>query len=264
VTAVTSHQQSTGILEARIHRPATVDEAVRTLHEHPHAQYVAGATWLMRSPLRHESVAGDLILLSGIAGLRDIEPGDPVTFGSMVTLERAARAVTGMADLTALHEACRAAATPALRRMITLGGSVSATAFHASDIVPALLCLDAEVVADRGLVTRIRLPRSSRVSCHERLTWRSGGEYSIATVSISMDRTTQDCRVAVGSVESAPRRWASVERELSGRDFTPREAADVVRDHLSELSPVPAPGIPAAYRLDVLPTVMERAVGRLP
>lgn len=263
MTAVTHHQRGTGILRARIHRPGTVDEAVRTLQDHPHAQLVAGATWIMRAPLRHEPVPEDLVLLCGVAGLDGIDSGDPVTLGSMVTLEQAARAVAGMADLSALHEACRAAATPALRRMITVGGSVAATAFHASDIVPALLCVDAEVVADRGLVTGIRLPRTSRTSCHERLTWRSGGEYSIATVSISLDRATQDLRVALGSVESAPRRWASVERELSGRDFTPQDAASVVRDHLADLDPVSAPGIPAAYRLDVLPTVMQRAVGRL-
>lgn len=263
MTAVTSHQQGAGILRARIHRPASVDEAVRTLQEHPHAQFVAGATWIMRSPLRREPVADDLILLSGVPGLDSIEAGDPLCLGSMVTLERTARAVAGMSDLTALREACRVAATPALRRMITLGGSVSAKDFHASDIVPALLCLEAEIISDQRLVTQIRLNRSSRVSCHERLTWRSGGEYSIATVSLSVDHEAQDVRVAIGSVEATPRRWASVERDLSGRALTPQEAAAVVRDRLSELFPVSAPGIPAAYRLDVLPTVMERAVGRL-
>ena len=264
MTAVTDHQRGVGILQARIHRPATVDEAVRTLQEHPQARLVAGATWIMRSPLRHEPVPADLVLLCDVAGLDDIVAGDPLALGSMVTLERTARAISGMDDLAVLYEACRAAATPALRRMITLGGSVSATDFHASDIVPALLCVDAEIVTDRGLVTGIRLPRSSRVSCHERLTWRSGGEYSIATVSLSVDRTTHDVRMALGSVEASPRRWTSVERELSGHSFTPQEAAGVVRDHLAELSPVSAPGIPASYRLDVLPTVMERAVGRLP
>ncbi len=264
MTAVSAHRRSTGILQARIHRPTTVGEVVGTLQEHPRAQLVAGATWIMRSPLRSEALADDLVLLSGVEGLDAVAPGDPLTLGSMVALEQAARAIVHMTDLNALREACRAAATPALRRMITLGGSVSATDFHASDIVPALLCLDAEIVSDRGLVTGIRLPRSSRVSCHERLTWRSGGEYSIATVSMSVDREVNDVHVAIGSVETRPRRWTSVERELSGRAFTPQEAAAVVRDHLAELSPVSAPGIPAAYRLDVLPTVMERAAGRLP
>lgn len=263
MTPVTELHRGTGILQARIHRPSTVDEVVRTLHEHPSARLVAGATWIMRSHLRNEPVADDLVLLSDVEGLDEVEPGDPLTLGSMVTLEHAARAVVGMTDLTALREACRAAATPALRRMITLGGSVSATDFHASDVMPALMCLDAEIVSDRGLVTFIRLPRSPRVSCHERLTWRSGGEYSIATVSLSVDRKAQDVRVAIGSVEMRPRRWTSVERELSGRVFTPQEAAAVVRDRLAELTPVSAPGIPATYRLDVLPTVMERAAGRL-
>lgn len=77
MTPVTERHRGTRILPARIHRPSTVDEVVRTLHEHPSAQLVAGATWILRSHLRNEPVADDLVLLSGDEGLDEVEPGDP-------------------------------------------------------------------------------------------------------------------------------------------------------------------------------------------
>ncbi len=247
----------------RVLRPTSVAEVFDLLERYPGAQLVAGATWLMRAPMRAESLEGDFILLAGVAGLDTCTVGDGAEFGAMVTLHRVAVATAGVSSLRALHEAASKAATPALRRMITLGGSIAATSFHASDLVPALLCLEAEIVTDRGLIIRARIPAADSVSCHERLTWRSGNEYSVATVSMSRVTSTGEIRVALGSVESAPRRWTEVEQELAQGPLTPKRAEEVARAHLEGLRPVAAPGIPAEYRLSVVPTVLARAAGRL-
>ena len=252
-----------GPRQSRVHTPRTLREVNELQRAMPHAALIGGATWIMRAPLRGTPIPADVIALSGVAGLDEIKISDPITFGSMVTLESAARILKGLSDLAALREACVHAATPPLRRMITLGGSVAATDFHASDIVPALLCLEAEIISEDGVITEIRLPRSQWVSCHERLTWRSGGEYSVASISLSYDPTTGRVRVALGSIESTPRRWTSVEQAMMAESLTPHTAARVVHAHLAELEPVTSPGIPGSYRLEVLPTVMDRAVRRL-
>lgn len=248
----------------RVHRPASIAEVFQMLQELPMAQVVAGATWVMRGPMRGEAIPDDLILLSGVPGLDDCTVTDSgAEFGAMATLHRIGKATAGRRGLEVLHEATRKAATPALRRMITLGGSLAATAFHASDVVPALMCLEADIVQDRGLILAVRIPASEGMSCHERLTWRSGNEYSVATVSVCRLPSTGEVRIAIGSVESAPRRWVEVEQELAEGPFTPERAEVIAQAHLAGLRPVSAPGIPADYRASVLPTVLSRAVARL-
>ena len=247
----------------RVHRPASVAEVLDLMEQYPEAQLVAGATWIMRAPMRAQSLDGSVILLAGVAGLDECAVGDGAEFGAMVTLKRIAVATAGISSLQALHEAVSRAATPGLRRMITIGGSIAATEFHASDVLPALLCLDAEILRDRGLILGVRIPATDRVSCHERLTWRSGNEYSVATVSMSLLPTSGEIRVALGSVEQTPRRWTEVEQELTQGPLTPQRAEEVAKAHLNVLRPIAAPGIPADYRLSVIPTVLARAVGRL-
>lgn len=252
-----------GPRQARVHVPETVDEVLRLRRDMPEASLVAGATWIMRAPVRGVPIPDDVILLSKVASLHDVSLADPLVLGSMTTLDRVARALSGMPDVAALVEASLHAATPALRRMITVGGSVGATDFSASDIVPALLSVDAQIIREEGVITQVHIPRSERISCHERLTWRSGGEYSVASVSLSVDPASGDVRVALGSIEAVPRRWSAVERELSAGVITPDNAARIAQRHVSELTPVTAPGIPGEYRVEVLPAVLARAVGRL-
>ena len=48
----------------RVHRPASIAEVFQMLQELPMAQVVAGATWVMRGPMRGEAIPDDLILLS--------------------------------------------------------------------------------------------------------------------------------------------------------------------------------------------------------
>lgn len=181
----------------------------------------------------------------------------------MTTLAQISRITHGLADLGALHDAASRAATPALRNMITLGGSIGAQAFTASDIVTALLCLEAVITRSNDVITGASIPRSTRVSAHERFTWRSGGEYSVASVSASLDPSSGDIRIALGSVESRPRRWGAVEEALRGTDLSPEAVVSTARNHISELDAISAPGIPASYRLTVLPEVLSRVVRRL-
>jgi carbon-monoxide dehydrogenase medium subunit len=250
-----------GVFGVEVHRPRTVDEALHLRSQLPDAPYVAGGTWVLRAAQRGEDLPAHAILLNGVAGLDHASIDGTCELGALVTFARIASVTRGQADLQALTEASSLAATPALRRMITLGGSLAADAFWASDIVPALLCLDAEIVWQGDLITGVRIARTGNVSCHERLTWRSGGEYSVATVS--MTRAGDELRIAIGSVEAHPRRWTDLEEAAAGGPLTPAHLRDLARSLVVRLDAVSAPGIPADYRRTVLPEVVARAMARI-
>jgi carbon-monoxide dehydrogenase medium subunit len=236
-----------GVFGVEVHRPSTVDEALHLRGQHPDAPYVAGGTWVMRAPQRGEALPAHAILLSGVAGLDHASIDGTCELGALVTLARIAAVTRGAGDLQALTEASSLAATPALRRMITLGGSLAADAFWASDIVPALLCLDAEIVRQGDLITGVRISRTGNVSCHERLTWRRGDVL----------------RIAIGSVEARPRRWTELEDAAGSGPMTPERLRDLARSLVDDLDAVSAPGIPADYRRTVLPEVVARATARI-
>ncbi len=250
-----------GVFGVEVHRPRTVDEALHLRGQHPDAPYVAGGTWVMRAPQRGEALPAHAILLNGVAGLDHASIDGTCELGALVTLAHIAAVTRGAGDLQALTEASSLAATPALRRMITLGGSLAADAFWASDIVPALLCLDAEIVRQGDLITGVRISRTGKASCHERLTWRSGGEYSVASVSIA--RAGDSLRIAIGSVEACPRRWTELEDAAGSGPMTPERLRDLARSLVDDLDAVSAPGIPADYRRTVLPEVVARATARI-
>lgn len=252
-----------GLLGVNVHRPKSLAEARSLLSQNEDAVLVSGGTWVMRSPMRGEIPNGDYVLLTDIAELKEVHRGDPLVIGAMTSLFETGRLVADVPGARALLQAVTVAATPALRRQITIGGSCAARDFAASDVVPALMCLDADIVDEGGIVTSIRLPITERRSWHERLTWRSGGEYSVATISISANADGTDFRVVLGSVERAPRRWAEVEQALDGCDPATVDAVAIGRQHAGGLDPVEAPGIPADYRREVVPVVLQRAVRSL-
>jgi aerobic carbon-monoxide dehydrogenase medium subunit len=263
VTKTVSLTGGRSLLDCAVHRPTSLGELRALREEFPDAELLAGGTWVMRASVRGESVPEHVLALAGIAELRHIELGQDLHIGAMTTLAQIARITHGLADLGALHDAASEAATPALRNMITLGGSIGAEEFTASDIVTALLCLDAVIERTDGVIISASIPRSTRISAHERFTWRSGGEYSVASVSASLDPSSGDIRIALGSVESRPRRWVTVEEALRGTDLSPEAVVSTARNHVSELDSISAPGIPASYRLTVLPEVLSRVVRRL-
>lgn len=249
--------------ECTVHRPTTLSELQVLTEEYPAAAFLAGGTWLMRAPIRGEDAPRHVVSLAGIPELGRSEVGNGVRIGAMATLHKIADLTEAFADLGCLHDAATQAATPALRRMITLGGSIGSEDFSASDVRTALLCLEARIIRQDSVILGVEITSSTRVSAHERLTWRSGGEYAVVSVSASYDPQVGDIRIAIGSVERQPRRWTSVESTLSKRALDPDLAFAAAREHSNDFSPVSAPGIPGSYRLTVLPEVLARVIQRL-
>jgi aerobic carbon-monoxide dehydrogenase medium subunit len=280
-------RQSTG----RLYVARTLNDAVAALAERgADAAPLAGATWIMRAPLRRERQKPLYVAISKIDSLRAMTVNErEVGIGACVTHAELAGQLVALPDCSALATAAVSAANPAIREMATIGGNLCAENFAAADLVPALLCLDAEVeIEARGgrervavsrfldlrasrtpdqIVRRIIVPRAQRRSAHVRLPLRKAGDYPVAIVSVAVTLNARGSidavAVAVGSVESVARRWRELEADLVGHPLDPARAAEKAESHCAVLHPRNGVEAPAWYRLKVLPSLVRRAVRQL-
>lgn len=263
--------------------PRSVEEALTDL-EYEGAIPVAGGTWVMRAPLRHERGADRLVALHRIEGFARIEAvHDAISIGPLATHDRLSRHLPKGPGLNVLREAAGRAANPGVRRIATIGGNIATAAFAASDFAPALLSLDARIrIADRTgtqdismeeflagraacerpwLVSGIVVPSRKRMTAHERLPMRRAGDYPCAIVSVSTEiddaGLLRDLRIGVGAVEPVARRWHGLEKALTGR--SPAEAEQAARDLSTDFSGRDAVDAPGWYRTSVLPALARRA-----
>ena len=251
---------------------------------------LAGGTWIMRAPLRHEPKSPAYVGLGRVAELGQIEiDDDRVVIGAGVTHARLAEALRDVLDLQGLAAAAGRSANPAVRRAATVGGNLCTAGFAAADLVPVLLCLEAEVdVASRAgvqrlrletflaardtlepgrLLTQIRVPRSSARSAHARLPLRKAGDYPVAILSMSVTHDStgrvERARVAVGSVEPVARRWPGLEAALTGAALDVASAERAATDLAGEFDGREGVDVPGWYRVAVLPALARRAVAAL-
>lgn len=250
----------------------------------------AGGTWIMRAPLRHERTSPAYVALGRVPELGRIEIGDDVVgIGAAVTHARLAAALGHLPDLRVLAEAAGRSANPAIRGAATLGGNLCTADFAAADLVPALLCLGAEVeiaspagverlaledfLAVRSalgagrLLTRVRVPRSPARSAHVRLPLRKAGDYPVAILSLAVSRGSAGrvatACISVGSVEPVARRWPELEALLLGAPLNAaaaEQAATGLAGTFTGREGIEAPGW---YRVAVLPALVRRAVAAI-
>ncbi|MCW2724924.1 MAG: FAD-binding molybdopterin dehydrogenase [Frankiales bacterium] len=280
------------VAEAELYLPSSLQDALRVLADGGGAAVpLAGATWAMRAVLRGEELAARYVALSGLDELRTVEVAadGSLAIGACVTHARLGEAVADQPNLRGLHDAATKAANAAVREAATVGGNLSVAAFPAADLVPALLCLDAEVelarpdgnervslerflqlrseLAPGTVLARVHVPAGRLRTAHARLPLRVAGDYPVAIVSVALDvaadGTVARAAVAVGSVEAVARRWPELEAELVGKPVG-AEAAAVAAKALSATfhgrEGIEAPGW---YRVSVLPTLVRRALTAL-
>src|SRR5581483_1601724 len=262
---------------ASVATPATVAEASGLLSAVEDSAPLAGGTWIMRR--RGDGPPPSLyVSLQQIPTLRNLELGASPRFGACVTHSSLASALSDADELAGLRDAAGRSANPAVRNMATIGGGLAADAFPSSDLVPALLALEAAVETAGGqslpleaflerrggrehLITAVLVPARPARSAHARLLLRAGGEYPVAIVSV-VDGGRGRLRVAVGSVTSVAFRWLALEARVSADD-SPSSVAAAAQELLPTLAPRDDVDAPAWYRAAVLPTLLERALTRL-
>ena len=269
--------------------PASVEEAVKELFSlGPDGEVMAGATWVMRAPLRSEPFKSCYVALGRIKELTRIDVGGGALIGACVTHAQLARLHGGTNPLGAVCEAARRSAFPAIRNVATVAGNISARPFPEADLVPALIAGEAsiELTTDSGshripisdyltvhhgastaLITGVHVPMpSGRRSTYERLTVRGGGEYPIASVALSVDMdddVVRDARLSFGSVEELARPCEPSGELLKGRRLNLQLAERAGKEAGAYLKPRDGPDAPGWYRLAVLPALTKRAVARL-
>jgi carbon-monoxide dehydrogenase medium subunit len=277
--------------ETRLDIAPTLDDAVAALAERGRdGAPLAGATWIMRAPLREERHDLSYVAISKIASLRELSVGErEVSIGACVTHAEIARELTSVPDCRALALAAGNAANPAIRQVATIGGNLCAANFAAADLVPALLCLDAEIelhglggaeqiplssfleirtsLAPGRLVRRVIVRRTPRRSVHVRLPLRKAGDYPVAifSLAVTLDAAgvVANASAAVGSVEAAARRWHELEAELIGHPLDPAHAAEKAEHHCATLRARDGVEAPGWYRLKVLPNLVRKAANTM-
>ncbi len=277
--------------ETRLYIAPTLDDAVAALAERGRdGAPLAGATWIMRAPLRQETHERSYVAISKINDLRELSVGDrQVSIGACITHAEITRELASIPGCRALAMAAGSAANPAIRQVATIGGNLCATNFAAADLVPALLCLDAEIElqgpggAERislsrlleiraslvpgQLVRRVIVPRTLCRSVHVRLPLRKAGDYPVAifSLAVTLDAagTVTSAGAAVGSVEATARRWHGLEAELIGHPLDPAHAAEKAERLCTALRPRDGVETPGWYRLKVLPSLVRKAANAL-
>jgi carbon-monoxide dehydrogenase medium subunit len=140
-----------------LHEPRSLEETLALLGRlEGDVRVAAGGTALL-SMVRMGLLRPDhVVTLHRVPGLDALGAREgTLQAGALVTLARLARAAEVRRDWPLLADAAAAVATPAIRSAATVGGSL-AYAEAASDLAPALLCLEAEVeVAGPGGRRRI-------------------------------------------------------------------------------------------------------------
>ncbi len=268
-----------------------VDDAISKLENlGDHAVPLAGATWIMREQRHNAPHEKTFVCLSNIPELRRITVNDDrLIIGSMATQAQLATALSSISDLKVLSIAAGTSATPAIRRMATVGGNICTRQFSPADLVPALLALDAKIeirgssgnrktslaeflqareyLPPSDLVTQIIVPRNGGKSVHERLCPHRAGAYPVASLSVSLtlnpEGHIEKSFIAVGAVEHVATRWTGFEKAISGLRLEPSEMKAIAKAYVNELSPRDCIDAPGWYRLSVLPSLAAKAFKHL-
>ena len=244
----------------------------------------------MRAPIRQEPFERSYVAIGKIGELQRVDVSErEIAIGACVTHSQLVTALAGASGCQALMTAAGSAANPAIRQIATIGGNLCTAEFAASDLAPALLCLDADVEIETPdgsermsisqflarrtdlvpgtLLKQIIVPCKPTRSVHVRLPLRKAGDYPVAILSLAAlcgpDGMVEDIRIAVGSVETAARRWGTLEALLVGLVLDPQHAFDMAEAECGVFQGRDGIEAPGWYRVKVLPSLVRRAVQAL-
>ncbi|WP_410787943.1 FAD binding domain-containing protein [Kribbella sp. C-35] len=267
--------------------PATVDEALGLLRDHPDAKVLAGGQSLMpalRLRLAAPEAIVDIQKIDDLRGVRD--DGDALVIGAMTP-----HSTVESDPLVAEHARLIALATatvgdPQIRHRGTFGGSL-AHADPAADLPTVAVALDASfVIAGPGgrrtvpaseffegvfstalgedeLLVEVRVPKYTGWGAHYEKFNRVAQGWSIVSVAAAVrldGDSIAEARVGLGNMGPTPVRATAVEAALVGQPATAdavREAAARAADGTSPVSDINGD---ADYRRHLATVLTRRAV----
>jgi carbon-monoxide dehydrogenase medium subunit len=138
------------LLDIRLHKPKSLEEALKLLEELEDARILAGGTDLIVDIKQGLNAAKNLISLQEIGRLKGIqEKAGKICIGAMVTPKEIQTDSLVDRHLPSLVDAAKSMAAPQVRSMATIGGNI-ASAVPSADLPPPLIAADASVVLDCG------------------------------------------------------------------------------------------------------------------
>ncbi|MFG2793240.1 FAD binding domain-containing protein [Streptomyces sp. NPDC048419] len=225
-------------------RPATVDEAVRTLADAgEEAKVLAGGQSLlplMRLRLAFPELVVDVGRIAELRGVR--EDGGTLVIGAMTTHHDVIHDPLVRRHAALLASATATVADPAVRHRGTLGGSL-AHADPAADLPAVVLALDGELVAQGPggrrtipardffvdylqsalapdeLLVEVRVPKTDGWGFHYEKFHRVAQSYAIVGVAALVRRDDghiAEARVGLTNMGSTPLRASAAEEALTG------------------------------------------------
>jgi CO/xanthine dehydrogenase FAD-binding subunit len=271
--------------------PATLQEALEELREHPNTVPLAGGTDLMVAINFGRERPDRVMSLRRVEELEDLSTNGEVRCGARATYTSM---LAGLSDLVML-QACRTVGSPQIRNAGTLGGNLG-TCSPAGDTLPALAALDATVVV-RSLDQERRLPITEFMQGPKKpdlrpaelvvgAEWQAAGKaqaflkagtrnamvIAVASCALVLDPAGRRVGLALGSVGPVVLRAPEAERfaggllEESGWSLPLRLPASA-RDEFGRLAAAAARPIDdvrgsAAYRRHVVAVMAARALER--
>ncbi len=275
--------------------PATLAEAIVLLNEHRGgASLLSGGTDLLPRMKRRRISPRVLVDLNGISELAFIlasEYGLRIGAGTRLAALYDSPVVRDKAP--ALADAIRVMSSPGIRSRATIGGNLC-NAARCADTPAPLLVLDASVklrgpdgertvpmsqffvppgadrrktvIGESEVMTEVVIPPQRGPSTFEKLGRRQGSSTAIicaaASIAVANGRF-EDVKVALNAFGSTPIRSARVETCLRGETVSVtniERAAALIKDEIDPISDYRAS---AAYRKEMAPVVVKRALARL-
>ena len=268
----------------------TVAEALALKQAHPEARFLAGGTDLIPQVREGRRQTPLFIDIKGIPELSRIEerPDGSVFVGATVTLATIASQLGKRFPL--LADCCLTVGAYPLRNRATMAGNLC-NASPAADTAVALLCLDAEVVAQSpagvrnlpitqffqgpgkttllplDLVLGVFLPASAAAwrGSYQRMSRRLGMD--LATLGVVVARAEQGGharhRIALAAVAPVPMRVADAEALLDAEGATPvtcRKAGDLAA---AACRPITDNRGTDTYRRDMVGVLVTRGAAAL-
>ncbi|TSA23843.1 MAG: xanthine dehydrogenase family protein subunit M [Bacteroidetes bacterium] len=278
----------------RFHQPATLQDALNLLGQHPDAAAMAGGTDLLVEMKKGLCRHHDIISLAKIPELKRItENTDNLFIGACSTHSEVMASRLVREHAPALVKATSKIGSEQIRNTGTIGGNIC-TAASCCDTAPILLAMNAsvEIACDekirivplrdfftfnkktilekRDLVTRIIVPKpvSGTGACYEKFGLREAGSISVVSVAASIriqDAVITDALIVIGAVAPTPKisgqaieilKGRNVREFMEGSPLLEEAGNGAVRDSI----PIDDIRGGAQFRRDVLKVLTKRAI----
>lgn len=272
-------------------RPKRLDEAVALLANGNGAVILplAGGTNLIVDIRAKRLAPARLVSLSRIGELRGISCSDGrIAIGGRTTVSDLLRSAEIARHGPSLVDSARVFGGQMVRNAATVAGNI-ACGSPAADLVPPLLCLDADVVLTSAagartvplaayftgyktdlrrpdeLISEISWPIPAAPSANQfyKLARRKGDAITVTGVAISISVTNGVCttaRIALGAVSPAAMRARGAEALLEGHALTPALIEEAGRRAAEECRPIDDIRASADYRRHTVHVLTRRLI----